>query len=188
MRFACSEEIQVRPVDQEYILRHCGSLMESLEPSEKSVIFDSLRSDKCFTTDVKSIDDLTVAIGYHRTLLIGAKFKHSASVDIERLYLLSISILKNPDMSDMEDLQEIYQFAIRLGKDAGQLLLQSVKSRYGGSDNTHGQSQEFVEKANAVDLVTQVDEGEIFRCKKPFKNCSAIIRKADLINTLSCRR
>ena len=63
-------------------------------------------------------------------------------------------------MARTENLQEIHDFAIQLGKDAGNFLLKSVKSRYGGPDNTHGQSQEFVEKANAVDLVTQVDEGK----------------------------
>ncbi|KAL9087870.1 MAG: hypothetical protein Q9165_006432 [Trypethelium subeluteriae] len=64
-------------------------------------------------------------------------------------------------MADTEDLRAIYQFAIRLGRDAGQLLLQSVKSRYGSINTDQSHSQEFLEKENAVDLVTKVDEAFI---------------------------
>ncbi|KAL9070555.1 MAG: hypothetical protein Q9157_005780 [Trypethelium eluteriae] len=64
-------------------------------------------------------------------------------------------------MASTEELQSIYQFAVQLGKDAGQLLLQSVKSRYGSTDTKPSHSQEFVEKDNAVDLVTKVDEAFI---------------------------
>ena len=64
-------------------------------------------------------------------------------------------------MVGAEDLQSIYHFAIQLGKDAGQLLLQSVKLRIAGPGNAQGRTQDFVEKANAVDLVTQTDEGEL---------------------------
>ena len=52
-------------------------------------------------------------------------------------------------MSDL-DLDEIYRFAIQLGKDAGAMLQTAAQARIdGGSQSTH------VEKESAVDLVTQ---------------------------------
>lgn len=53
-----------------------------------------------------------------------------------------------------EDLNEIYAFAIDLGRKAGQLLLGNVEKRIAGTVD-----QEFEEKENAVDIVTQTDEG-----------------------------
>lgn len=53
-----------------------------------------------------------------------------------------------------EELDEIYAFAIDLGRKAGQLLLDSVDRRIDGI------SQDLVaEKDSAVDIVTQTDEG-----------------------------
>lgn len=57
-----------------------------------------------------------------------------------------------------EELDEIYAFAVQLGKDAGKLLLDAATLRYG--DNRPAEAA-HVEKANAVDLVTQTDEGEL---------------------------
>lgn len=51
------------------------------------------------------------------------------------------------------ELDEIYAFAVDLGKKAGQLLLDGVEKRIAGA------SHEFEEKENAVDIVTQTDEG-----------------------------
>ncbi|WYZ43767.1 hypothetical protein EsH8_VII_000203 [Colletotrichum jinshuiense] len=57
------------------------------------------------------------------------------------------------DISDAE-LREIYDFAVELGKQAGDLLMKAARSRFGAG----GQSQAFTEKENSVDLVTKTDE------------------------------
>lgn len=68
-----------------------------------------------------------------------------------------------------QQLDEIYQFAIDLGKNAGQRLMDGVHARIGG--NISGISSAsadganitsnlaFTEKDSSVDIVTQVDEG-----------------------------
>lgn len=53
------------------------------------------------------------------------------------------------------NLDEIYQFAIQLGKDAGKLLQYAAQQRMNGGDQL-----EEVEKLNSVDIVTKTDEGE----------------------------
>lgn len=50
-----------------------------------------------------------------------------------------------------DQLDEIYAFAIDIARKAGQLLLERIDQR-----NTE---QAYEEKDNAVDLVTQADEG-----------------------------
>ncbi|KAF9869684.1 inositol monophosphatase [Colletotrichum karsti] len=55
------------------------------------------------------------------------------------------------DISDNE-LREIYDFAVQLGKEAGALLMTAARSRFNGGD-----SQVFTEKDNSVDLVTKTD-------------------------------
>lgn len=55
---------------------------------------------------------------------------------------------------DQEQLDEIYTFAVDLGRKAGQLLLDSIERRIAGEG-----SQSVEEKENAVDIVTQTDEG-----------------------------
>ncbi|KAK5711674.1 hypothetical protein LTS12_027934, partial [Elasticomyces elasticus] len=52
----------------------------------------------------------------------------------------------------MTDLDEIYAFAIDLGRKAGQALLHNVEKRISG------EIQEVQEKDSAVDIVTQTDE------------------------------
>lgn len=55
-----------------------------------------------------------------------------------------------------DQLDEIYTFAVQLGKDAGNMLMDAAKSRFGDS----GQSEQAIEeKDSAVDIVTQTDEG-----------------------------
>lgn len=54
-----------------------------------------------------------------------------------------------------EELDAIYAFAVQLGKDAGQMLLEAAEARYDGS----GVAESNVEKESAVDIVTQTDEG-----------------------------
>lgn len=54
-----------------------------------------------------------------------------------------------------EELDEIYAFAIELGKQAGKILLDAAKLRYRSGTS---REEEHVEKLNAVDLVTQTDE------------------------------
>ncbi|KAI0440800.1 inositol monophosphatase [Xylaria telfairii] len=53
-------------------------------------------------------------------------------------------------------LDEIYEFAIQLGKDAGQLLMDFAKARWEHTGS--GEEQLFSEKDNAVDIVTKADE------------------------------
>jgi hypothetical protein len=55
-----------------------------------------------------------------------------------------------------DDLEEAYQFTIDLGKSAGKILLAGIeRRRVKGDDGAH----EAVEKLNAVDIVTQTDNG-----------------------------
>ncbi|KAF2731807.1 inositol monophosphatase [Polyplosphaeria fusca] len=54
------------------------------------------------------------------------------------------------------ELDEIYAFAIQLGKDAGQMLMDAAKLRMSGGGT--GEQKEHVQKENAVDLVTETDE------------------------------
>lgn len=56
-----------------------------------------------------------------------------------------------------QELDEIYEFALDLGKRAGKLLLDGIDKRVGGID-APGELA-FAEKDNAVDIVTQTDEG-----------------------------
>jgi myo-inositol-1(or 4)-monophosphatase len=56
-----------------------------------------------------------------------------------------------------EELDEIYAFAVNLGKEAGRMLLDAAKLRFG---TDRPEEQAHVEKDNAVDLVTQTDEGK----------------------------
>jgi hypothetical protein len=58
-----------------------------------------------------------------------------------------------------EKLQEIYLFALDLGRRAGKILQDGIDLRTRGENE-----QEMVEKVNAVDIVTQTDLGEcVFR-------------------------
>jgi len=57
-----------------------------------------------------------------------------------------------------ENLDDIYNFAVKLGKDAGQLLLAAAKKRMRDGGVTVDQ-HEHTEKENSVDLVTETDEG-----------------------------
>ncbi|KAJ9649708.1 hypothetical protein H2199_000487 [Coniosporium tulheliwenetii] len=54
-----------------------------------------------------------------------------------------------------EELDDIYAFAINLGKSAGKILLDAAKLRYG---DDRPEERAHIEKENAVDLVTQTDE------------------------------
>jgi myo-inositol-1(or 4)-monophosphatase len=61
-----------------------------------------------------------------------------------------------------EGLDEIYAFAVQLGKDAGKMLLDTAKLRMGDADgNGREEMKEHVQKMNAVDLVTETDEGRL---------------------------
>lgn len=59
-------------------------------------------------------------------------------------------------ISDKE-LNEIYAFAIKLGKDAGKILMDRAQLRMNGPAEV--EERKFVEKENAVDIVTQTDTG-----------------------------
>ena len=57
-----------------------------------------------------------------------------------------------------EELDEIYAFAVELGKQAGKMLMEAARARMGGlSRNSEGSNHS--EKENSVDLVTQTDLG-----------------------------
>jgi len=56
-----------------------------------------------------------------------------------------------------EKLQEIYLFALDLGRRAGRILQDGIDARTRGDQD----EQEMVEKVNAVDIVTQTDLGEL---------------------------
>lgn len=62
-----------------------------------------------------------------------------------------------------EELREIYDFAVQLGKDAGAMLMDAIQRRIAGGsddgDNNGGSQVAYVEKENAVDLVTKTDHG-----------------------------
>lgn len=58
------------------------------------------------------------------------------------------------------ELDEIYDFAVDLGRKAGKLLMERVDQRISGATNS---SDAFEEKENAVDIVTQTDEGKLTR-------------------------
>ena len=64
-------------------------------------------------------------------------------------------------MTDAE-LSDIYKFAIQLGKDAGKILLEGLDRRRSGP------AEEMVEKMNAVDIVTQTDNGTLVSCVTPY--------------------
>lgn len=57
-----------------------------------------------------------------------------------------------------QELDEIYVFAVQLGKDAGKLLLEAARLRISGNGDQTTQS--FTEKDNSVDIVTRTDEGK----------------------------
>lgn len=56
-----------------------------------------------------------------------------------------------------KELEEIYSFAVQLGKDAGKILMDRAQLRMTGP--VQKEEQKFVEKENAVDIVTQTDTG-----------------------------
>lgn len=56
-----------------------------------------------------------------------------------------------------DELDEIYAFAVDLGRKAGDLLMERVEQRISGGNGP----QTFEEKENAVDIVTQTDEGKL---------------------------
>lgn len=55
-----------------------------------------------------------------------------------------------------DNLEEIYRFAIDLGKSAGKILLEGIERRRVTADDG---VQEAIEKLNSVDIVTQTDNG-----------------------------
>lgn len=63
------------------------------------------------------------------------------------------------DNSSAVDLDEIYAFAVELGKDAGMMLLDAAKLRMSGSSKP--EQKNHVQKENAVDLVTETDESKM---------------------------
>ena len=60
-----------------------------------------------------------------------------------------------------DEIKDAYSFAIQLAKDAGQILLKGLDERRtaGLNSDVHVDEVAHVEKANAVDIVTQTDNG-----------------------------
>ncbi|RYF47730.1 MAG: hypothetical protein EOO38_11580 [Cytophagaceae bacterium] len=56
-----------------------------------------------------------------------------------------------------KELDDIYTFAVELGKQAGDMLMAAAQVRIDGG-NASAEQPEHVEKENAVDLVTETDE------------------------------
>ena len=54
------------------------------------------------------------------------------------------------------ELEQVYDFAVQLGEDAGKILLDGIVTRRLIGDN----DDDAVEKLNAVDIVTKTDNGE----------------------------
>lgn len=83
-----------------------------------------------------------------------------------------------------EELEEIYDFALSLGRRAGQILLDGVEKRC-GEESGRGQGQE--EKDSAVDIVTQADLGA-FLCPSSIKLGPEFVRHAEVKLTFTrCR-
>lgn len=57
-----------------------------------------------------------------------------------------------------DELDQIYAFAVDLGRKAGDLLMERIEQRISGGQ---GHSQKFEEKDSSVDIVTQTDEGKL---------------------------
>ncbi|GAB1317332.1 hypothetical protein MFIFM68171_07542 [Madurella fahalii] len=71
------------------------------------------------------------------------------------MHFFEIKSVMTSDTFSEQELDEIYAFAIQLGKDAGKLLLDAAQSRFSGNGQA---AQEFAEKDSAVDIVTKTDE------------------------------
>jgi len=71
------------------------------------------------------------------------------------------------------ELDDIYTFAIDLGKSEGKILLEAAQQRYG--DNVVRDEQQ-VEKLNAVDLVTKTDEGTLVQFEWHHNGMAGITR------------
>jgi myo-inositol-1(or 4)-monophosphatase len=72
-----------------------------------------------------------------------------------------------------EELDGIYAFAVDLGKRAGQMLTEAAQIRIDGGNATP-EHKEHLQKENAVDLVTETDEGRprnIFKCPSVRRYC-----------------
>ena len=54
------------------------------------------------------------------------------------------------------NLDEVYEFAVQLGKEAGSMLAEAAQLRFGKGPRTN-----HLEKESSVDLVTQTDEGQL---------------------------
>ncbi|KAE9993650.1 hypothetical protein EG327_003914 [Venturia inaequalis] len=76
------------------------------------------------------------------------------------------------------ELEEIYAFAIQLGKEAGDLLLAAADLRMQGDGR---KEQTSVEKASSVDLVTQTDEATAVSEKSNPIDTSASAQRVHLI-------
>lgn len=70
--------------------------------------------------------------------------------------------MPNIIMSELsrDELDDVYAFAIWLGKEAGKMLMEGANVRM-RNGTASAEQKEHVQKENAVDLVTQTDEGTL---------------------------
>lgn len=83
-----------------------------------------------------------------------------ADFDTSLVSCIHTSLLPHSTMAigpfTQNELDEIYAFAVDLGRKAGKLLMERVDQRI---SDANGHSNSFEEKENSVDIVTQTDEG-----------------------------
>ena len=58
-----------------------------------------------------------------------------------------------------QELADIYTFAVKLGKDAGDLLMAAAQRRIDDSNSSSSTAVSYVEKESSVDIVTKTDNG-----------------------------
>lgn len=59
---------------------------------------------------------------------------------------------------EQHELNDIYAFAVQLGKDAGDMLMAAAQRRIDGNGESSS-AVSYVEKENSVDIVTKTDNG-----------------------------
>lgn len=91
-------------------------------------------------------------------------------------------------MLEDEELREIYDFALNLGRLAGRILLDGVEKRCNSSEGRET-SDMHIEKMNAVDIVTQTDYGGLFSSRAGgFQRCTQPSQINDMGYGSGCMR
>lgn len=115
------------------------------------------RNCRSAITSARGIDSIAVGGGYSRLAVSIPKIS-TGRVNASKCRLFKSMIWKMAEMNDRE-LDEIYAFAVQLGKDAGEMLMAVVQGRIDGGADAGSSSVSYVEKENSVDIVTKTDNG-----------------------------